>query len=151
MNVILLENVENLGKMGKVVKVAPGYARNFLLPRGLAVAATPGAEKMVAERLVLAAKQDHRRKEAAQVLAGQLVARNLQVTITAKAGEENRLYGSVTARDIAGALAGQASLDVDHHNVLLAEPIKELGDYEVGVKLHAEVQISVKVSVKPVD
>jgi large subunit ribosomal protein L9 len=151
MDVILLENVENLGKMGKVVKVAPGYARNFLVPRGLAVVASPGAKKMVAERMVLTAKQDHRRKEAAELLAAELTKRNLAVVIAAKAGEENRLYGSVTARDIAAALAGQASLDVDHHQVLLAEPIKELGAYEVGVKLHAEVQINVKVTVKPAD
>jgi large subunit ribosomal protein L9 len=147
MDVILLQNVDNLGTMGKVVQVAPGYARNFLLPRGMAVVATPGARKMVAERMVLAAKHDHRRKEAAEVLAGQLVARNIAVTIAAKAGEGNRLYGSVSARDIAGALADQASLEIDHHQIQLDEPIKELGDYEVAVKLHAEVQISVKVSV----
>lgn len=151
MKVILLQNIENLGKMGKVVNVAAGYARNFLLPRGLAVAALPGAEKMVAERMVLAAKHDHRRKEAAEVLAAQFTARNLTLDMPMKAGEENRLYGSVSARDIAGALAAQASLDVDHHQVQLLEPIKELGQYEVPVKLHSEVQVIVKVAVRQAD
>ncbi len=151
MEVILLENVENLGKIGKTVKVAAGYARNYLLPRGLAVKASPAAKKLVAERLVLAAKQDHQRKEAAELLAAQLTARRLAVNLTAKAGEEKRLYGSVTARDIAGALSAQSSLDVDHHQILLDEPIKELGDYEVPLKLHAEVQVIVKVAVRQAD
>jgi large subunit ribosomal protein L9 len=148
MDVILLEKVQNLGEMGSVVSVAPGYARNFLLPRGLAMVASPGARKIVAERLVLASKQDLRRKEAAEALAGKFTTRSQTIMIDAKAAEEGRLYGSVTARDIAGALAEQASLDVDHHHVLLDEPIKELGDYEIPVKLHADVQIIVKLAVR---
>lgn len=148
MDVILLENVEDLGKMGSIVSVASGYARNYLLPRGLAVKASPGAEKMVAERMTLASRQDMRLKEAAEAVAGKFTAANKSIVVTAKAGEEGRLYGSVTARDIAGALAEQASLDVDHHHVLLDEPIKELGEREIPVKLHAEVQIIVRVAVR---
>ena len=147
MEVIMLQTVENLGKMGQVVKVARGYARNYLLPKGLAVEASPGAKKMVAQKMVLASKQDHRLREAAEILAKDLLGKNFAVTITAKAGDQDRLYGSVTARDIGIALAEQKSLDLDHHQILLAEPIKELGEFEVPVKLHAEVQISVKVTV----
>lgn len=147
MEVILLQTVENLGKMGEVVKVARGYARNYLVPKGLAVEASEGAKKMVAQKLVLEAKRDHRAKEAAETLARDLLARDLAVTINANAGEENRLYGSVTVRDIAAALAEQKSLALEAQQILLVEPIKELGEYEVPVKLHAEVQIPVKVTV----
>jgi large subunit ribosomal protein L9 len=148
MDVILLQNIEDLGKMGSIVSVTPGYARNYLLPKGLAVKASPGAEKMVAERMSLASKHDMRLKEAAESRAGKFTAANKTIFITAKAGDEGRLYGSVTARDIAGALVEQASLDVDHHQVLLSEPIKELGEHEIPVKLHAEVQVIVRVAVR---
>ena len=151
MDVILLQTVENLGKLGETVSVARGYARNFLVPKGLAVEASEGARKMVAGKLVLEAKRDHKLKEAAEVLAVELVAKNLTVTIQSQAGEENRLYGSVSARDIVTALAEQKSLDIEHQQIVLDEPIKELGDFEVPLKLHAEVQISVKVAVKAAD
>ena len=151
MDVILLQTVDNLGKLGETVSVARGYARNFLVPHGLAVEASGGARKMVGDKLVLEAKRDHKRKEAAEVLAAELVAKNLSVTIKSQAGEENRLYGSVSARDIVTALAEQKSLDSDHQQIVLDEPIKEIGDYEVPVKLHAEVQISVKVAVQAAD
>lgn len=148
MDVILLETMENLGKIGDTVSVARGYARNFLVPKGLAVEASAGARKMVADKLVLEAKRDHKRKEAAEVLARELVAKDLSVTIDAKAGEEDRLYGSVSTRDIASALADQKSFEVEHGQLVLAEPIKDLGEFEVPLKLHAEVQISVKVAVR---
>ena len=151
MDVILLQTVENLGKLGETVSVARGYARNFLVPKGLAVEASEGARKMVAGKLVLEAKRDYKLKEAAEVLAAELVAKNLTVTIQSQAGEENRLYGSVSARDIVTALAEQKSLDIEHQQIVLDEPIKELGDFEVPLKLHAEVQISVKVAVKAAD
>ncbi|MBD3219862.1 50S ribosomal protein L9, partial [bacterium] len=99
MDVILLKTVDNLGKMGEVVSVARGYARNYLLPQGMAMEATEGARKLVSEKMVLEAKRDHKRKEAAETLAADLVKKDLSVTIGAKAGEEDRLYGSVTARD----------------------------------------------------
>ena len=148
MDVILLETVENLGKIGETVTVARGYARNFLVPKGLAVEASDGARKMVADKLVLESKRDHKRKEAAEVLARELVAKDLSVTIEAKVGDEDRLYGSVTTRDIAAALAAQKSLEVEHQHLLLADPIKDLGEFEVPLKLHSEVQISVKVAVR---
>jgi large subunit ribosomal protein L9 len=149
MDVILLKTMDNLGKLGSTVNVARGYARNYLLPQGLAVEATEGNRKVVAERMVLEARRDHARKEAAETLAASLVAKDLTVTIEAKASEEDRLYGSVSGRDIAAALAEHHGLDLDHHQVVLAEPIKELGEYELAIKLHPEVQVPVKVVVAP--
>lgn len=148
MDVILLQTLDNLGKIGDTVSVARGYARNYLLPQGLAVEASEGARKMVADKMVLEAKRDHKRKEAAETLAAELNAKDLSVTIAAKVGEENRLYGSVTGRDIATALAEQKALEVEHAQLKLDEPIKELGEYEVPLKLHAEVEITVKVAVQ---
>jgi len=147
MDVILLKTLDNLGKMGSVVSVARGYARNYLLPQGLAVEATDGNRKLVADKMVLEAKRDHARKDAAETLAADLVARNLTVTIAAKAGEEDRLYGSVSARDIATAINEKHELGLDHHQIVLDEPIKELGEYELAFKLHAEVQVPFKVVV----
>ncbi|MBD3222391.1 50S ribosomal protein L9, partial [bacterium] len=96
----------------------------------------------------LEAKRDHKRKEAAETLAADLVKKDLSVTIGAKAGEEDRLYGSVTARDIATALGEQRDLEIDHHQIVLDAPLKETGEFEVPVKLHAEVSITVKVNVE---
>jgi len=148
MDVILLQSVENLGDMGQTVSVARGFARNYLLPKGLAMEASDGAKKIVADKMVLEAKRDHKRKEAAEVLATELVAKNLAVTIPAKVGEENKLYGSVTVRDIATALAEHKNLEVEHNQLLLDEPIKEIGEFEVPLKLHSEVQISISVKVE---
>jgi len=152
MDVILIKSVENLGKLGDVVAVARGYARNYLLPQGLAVEATEGAKKMVADKMVLEAKRDHKRKEAAELLAADLVKKDLTVTIEAKVGEEGgKLYGSVTARDIVEALASQKHFDVEHQQLLLDAPLKEIGEFELPLKLHADVQVSVKVVVKPAE
>ncbi|MDY0108733.1 MAG: 50S ribosomal protein L9 [Candidatus Krumholzibacteria bacterium] len=148
MEVIMLQTVENVGRIGQVVKVARGYARNYLLPKGLAVEASEGAKKMVAEKMVLEAKHDHRRKEAAEVLARDLAAKNLTVTIAAKVGDQDRLYGSVSARDIATALAAQTGFSCEHHQIGLDEPIKTVGEFEVPLKLHAEVHVNVKVRVQ---
>lgn len=149
MDVILIKSVENLGKLGDVVAVARGYARNYLLPQGLAVEATEGAKKMVADKMVLEAKRDHKRKEAAELLAADLVKKDLTVTIVAKVGEEGgKLYGSVTARDIVEALASQKHVEVEHQQLLLDGPLKEIGEFELPLKLHADVQVSVKVVVK---
>lgn len=148
MDVILLKTLENLGKVGETVSVARGYARNFLVPKGLAVEASEGARKMLADKIVLERKHDHKRKDDAEALAAALVAKDLTVTITAASGGEDRLYGSVGARDIAAALGEQKSLEVEHQQIVLDEPIKELGDFDVPLKLHPEVQISVKVAVR---
>ena len=145
MKLILREDVENLGKGGELVDVKPGYGRNFLLPRGLAVAANP---KNVREL-------DHQRKiadaKAAKLKASaQAVAKRLQetpVTLKRKVGEQDKLYGSVTALDIVEALAVRG-LQLDRRTIDLAEPIKTVGDFEVPVKLHREVIGTAKVKVE---
>jgi large subunit ribosomal protein L9 len=142
MDLILMQDVENLGNMGDEVSVSPGYARNYLIPRGLAVLATDGHRKMVQDHMRLATKRDELRKTSAEELAGKLG--ELSCTISVQAGEEDKLFGSVTARDIAAALSS-ADLEVDHKQIVLDEPIKQLGVYSVAVKLHAEVDVPAKV------
>jgi len=148
MDVILLKTVENVGKMGEVVTVARGYARNYLLPQGFAVEASEGAKKMVSEKMVLEAKRDHKRKDAAEVLAAEYVKKGLSVTIAAKVTEDDKLYGSVTTSDIAAALAEQKDLTVEHQQLVLEAPLKELGEAEVPLKLHSEVQVMVRVLIQ---
>ena len=144
MEVILREDIDNLGNRGEVVKVAPGYARNFLLPRRLAVAATDANRKIVEQE-----RQAHLRKEAklaseAQDLAKLLSGVNL--TIARKAGENDQLFGSVTAADVADALAAQ-KYTVDRRKIQLDEPIRSLGEHKVPVRLHKDVTAEVNVNV----
>ena len=144
MEIILREDVEKLGNRGQVVKVAAGYARNFLLPRKLAVAATESNKKIVEQE-----RQAHLRREAkeqgdAQALAQLLAAGEL--TISQKAGENDQLFGSVTTADLAAAFEKQG-YTIERKKILLAEPIKSLGDYKVGVRLHREVTVEVPVHV----
>jgi large subunit ribosomal protein L9 len=144
MEVILREHVDNLGRRGEIVKVADGYARNYLLPRKLALLATPGNRRQIErERAKLEAKEAEERK-VAETLAARLGA--VEIVITRKVGETEALYGSVTASDIAEALAAQG-LDLDRRKLQLAEPIKQIGDVDVPVKLTRDVIASVKVKV----
>ncbi|MFO7608710.1 MAG: 50S ribosomal protein L9 [Candidatus Krumholzibacteriia bacterium] len=144
MDVILMQNVDNLGPMGKTVSVAAGYARNFLIPKGLAVPATDGHRKLVELHLVKEAKKDQEHKAAAQTLAGGLG--TLACTITALADDEDKLYGSVGPRDIA-VLLPQDKVQIDHHMIVMDEPIKTLGEHTVQVRLHHEVRVEAKVTV----
>lgn len=144
MEVILREDIDKLGQRGQMVKVAPGYARNFLLPKRLAVAATDANKKIVEQE-----RQAHLRREAkiqadAQDLAKLMAA--VEVTITQKAGESDQLFGSVTAADIAAALEKQR-YSIDRKKIQLDEPIKTLGDFKVTVKLHRDVSIEIPVHV----
>ena len=144
MEVILREDIEKLGTRGQVVKVAAGYARNYLLPKRLAVAATASNKAIVEQE-----RSAHLRKEARVVADAQDLARlmaNVTVTISQKAGENDVLFGSVTAKDIADAL-DQQGYKIDRRNIQLAEPIKQLGEYKVPVRLHREVTIEVPVTV----
>jgi len=144
MEVILRENLDNLGVMGDVVKVKPGYARNYLLPRGLAVLAnTKNVTALEHEKRVIAEKA-RKAMEAAKGLVGQL--EKVSLTIRAKAGEEDKLFGSVTAMDIAEALR-EAGHEVDKRKIVIEEPIKRLGTYSVSVKVAPDVAASVKVEV----
>jgi large subunit ribosomal protein L9 len=144
MEVILREDIDKLGSRGQVVDVAPGYARNFLLPRKLAVAATAANKKIVEQE-----RQSHLRKEARLKSEAEELARLLNgvtVTFAQKAGEHDQLFGSVTSKDIAEALERQ-NFHVDRRKVMLEEPIKQLGEHKAPVRLHREVTAEVTVVV----
>ena len=144
MEVILREDVEKLGSRGEVVKVAPGYARNFLLPKRLAVAATESNKKIVEQE-----RQAHLRKEAKLISEAQDLAKlmlGVAITIKQKAGEADQLFGSVTSKDIADALAAK-NYSIDRRKIQLDEPIKQLGEYTVPIKLHKDVTVDISVLV----
>ena len=146
MKVILKQDVEKLGKAGEVVKVAPGYGRNYLIPQRIAVEATPGNIKVVEMERIAHARRDQREKESASLLAGDIV--KLTATIQRKTGEGGSLYGSVTALDIADFLAAH-KIDVDKRKIQLEEPIKTVGEYAVPIRLHREVTVPIRVIVEP--
>ena len=144
MDIILREDVENLGSRGDMVKVAAGYARNFLLPRRLAVAATDSNRKIVEQE-----RQSHLRREAkAEGEAAELgkLVSAVSITIARKAGENDQLFGSVTAADIADKLAAQ-NYSIDRKKIQLEEPIRTLGEHKVSVRLHKNVSVDVTVNV----
>jgi large subunit ribosomal protein L9 len=146
MEVILREDIKTLGKAGEMVRVKPGYARNFLLPKGLAYEATEGNKKRIAaETKARGARRQAERAEAegyAAKLSGVLV------TLKGKAGEEGKLFGSITGQDIADGLANQGHV-VDRRKIELEHPIKTVGFHTVSVRLHPEVHAEVRVSVVP--
>ncbi len=145
MKLILREDVENLGKGGELVEVKPGYGRNFLLPRGLAVPANPKNVRDLEHQKSVAAAKAAKLKASAQAVAKRLA--DTPVTLKRKVGEQDKLYGSVTALDVAEALASRG-LQIDRRSIDLAEPIKTVGDFDVPVKLHSEVVGKVKVTVQ---
>jgi large subunit ribosomal protein L9 len=144
MKLILREDVYNLGKGGELVEVKAGYGRNFLIPRGLAVLANPKNIREVEHQKAVAAAKAAKLKASAEAIAKRLS--DTPVTLKRKVGEQDKLYGSVTAMDVAEALAARG-LDIDRRTIDLSEPIKTLGDFEVGVKLHSEVIGKAKVKV----
>ena len=144
MRIILQENVEKLGNRGQVVEVADGYARNYLLPRKLALPASEGNLKRLEKIRGSLAKREATERESAQKLAEMLAAAT--VTVARKAGENDQLFGSVTSADIAEALAAQG-YTVDKRKIELEDPIKLIGEYTVPVKLHHDVSATVKVVV----
>jgi large subunit ribosomal protein L9 len=144
MEIILREDIDNLGTRGQVVKVAEGYARNFLLPKKLAVAATDSNRKIVEQE-----RQAHLRKEAKEVGEAQELAKlvgAVTVTISRKAGESDQLFGSVTAADISDALTAQ-KYNVERRKIQLDEPIRTLGEHKVTVRLHRDVTAEITVNV----
>jgi len=145
MKVILKQDIDKLGKSGDVVKVAPGYGRNYLIPRHIAVEATPGNLKITELERIAAARRDQRDKSAASLVAKELV--KLVVTIQRKSGEGGTLYGSVTALDIADFLITH-KIDIDKRKIQLEDPIKAIGEYQVPVRLHREVSVPLKVVVE---
>ena len=143
-NVLLREDVDNLGARGEIVKVKSGYARNFLLPRKLAVEATPGNVKQIeAERGALL-KKEAKERAGAEAQAGQMG--GLRLNFERKVGEHGLLYGSVTAMHIADAIK-EKGYEIDRRRVHLSEPIKETGEFTVAVRLHREVVVEIPVTV----
>src|SRR3977135_2031392 len=144
MQVILREHVDNLGRRGEIVKVADGYARNFLLPRKLALLATEGNKKQIERERGKVVVKEAEEQKVAEAMAERLGA--LEISIAKKVGETEALYGSVTTADIAEALAAKG-FELDRRKLHLAEPIKRLGDVDVSVTLHPDVTAHVKVKV----
>lgn len=145
MNIILIEDVDNLGLAGQVVTVAAGYARNKLIPGQLALEATPSNLKMLEKKRAEYEIRAKKEKERAAELAEKIEA--VRLTISQKAGEKDKLYGSVTSMDLAAALEEQG-LDIDRRKIKMTEPIKTLGEFEVPVKLHTDVTANLKVIVE---
>lgn len=144
MEVILLDSIHKLGDRGNVVKVKPGYARNYLFPRKLALPATEANRRVFQENERTLIKRDMQAMEAARAAAAKLA--GAAVSITVQVGEEDKMYGSVTTLDIFRELQ-EKGYELDRRQIQLDEPIKQLGEYTVNVRLHREVMAPVKVSV----
>ena len=144
MEVILREHVDNLGRRGDVVKVTPGYARNYLLPRKLALAVTENNKRQIEREKRLAEARDMEEKAAAEAVAARLTA--IDVQIARRVGENDTLYGSVTSQDIAQSLKDKG-FDIDKRKIVLSEPLKALGETTVPVKIHRDVTAQVRVKV----
>ena len=142
--VLLKSDVDNLGTGGEVVKVRAGFARNFLLPRGLALPATAGNLKNVEELKRQAAERAKVERDQAEELAKKVS--GLTLKITRAVGDEGKMYGSVTSKDVADAVA-QAGVTLDRKRIVLPEPLKQLGSFDVAVKLHHDVTTTIKVEV----
>lgn len=147
MKVILRADVEGVGKRGDICDVADGYARNFLVPKGLAMASSPKAEAQAAAMRRARDARDARDRAAATDVATTLVP--TVITVSAKAGGEGRLFGSVTTTDVAEAVAAQTGVELDRRQLHLDEPIKTTGTHLVMAKLHPEVEFPITVEVSP--
>ena len=145
MKVVLRADVDNLGNKGDLVEVADGYARNYLVPKGLALKASRGAEKQAESMRRNRDARDRRDREAAEAIATQLSGRT--VTVTARAGEGGRLFGSVTSADIADAVQRDFGIEIDRRKLGLDEPLKELGTTELPLRLHSDVVAALTIEV----
>jgi large subunit ribosomal protein L9 len=144
MKVILMEDIKKIGKMGQIVDVANGFARNYLVPKGLAVEANTKNIRSVEHEKKIVHEKARKLKDSAQDLSSKISA--MTITIKAKAGEEGKLFGSVTTMDIAEALNSEG-IEIDKKRISLEEPIKRLGSYFVSVKLHHEVSVQLNIQV----
>ena len=144
MEVILREHVDNLGRRGEVVKVADGYARNYLLPRKLALLVTAGNRRQIEHERAKYEVKEAEEKKIADAMAERLA--NVDIAIARKVGETEALYGSVTSSDIAAALAAKG-FELDRRKLQLAEPLKRIGEFDIPVKLHRDVTAHIKVKV----
>lgn len=148
MKIIFIKDIPNIGQKGEIKEVASGYARNYLIPNGLAYEATPGRLKDLKMREGTKAQKTAREVKEAQNLAERISGKT--VTIKVKAGEEGRLFGSVTSADIAGALSS-SGIKIDKRKIDLTEHLKALGSYSIHVKLHPEVSVPINVLVEKTD
>ena len=146
MQIILTDDVANLGRRGDIVSVANGYGRNFLIPKGLALPATEGNRRVVEEQRVALSKKDTQFKEAAEVVAADLSKHH--IVISRKSGDTGVLFGSVTTKDIGEVLAG-GGYQVDRRKISLEHALKAIGNFHVEVALHSEVKVQLLVSVAP--
>ncbi len=147
MQVILMQDVEKIGRRGDIVDVSRGYIRNFLAPRGLAEVATPAKMEEARRQMEEAEERDRRLAERAGEIAATL--NKSVITIEARTGEDERLFGSVTAANIASAIERARGIRVDRRRIRLSEPIKSLGTHQVPVQVHGETEATVKVIVVP--
>jgi large subunit ribosomal protein L9 len=146
MEVILREHVDNLGRRGDVVKVADGYARNFLLPRKLALLVNDQNRRQIERERKVADARELQERQDAEAVATKLAA--VEIVLARRVGEHDTLYGSVTSADIADALA-EKHFDIEKRKIVLAEPLKQVGEFEVPVRIHRDVPAHVKVKVVP--
>ncbi len=146
MKVILKENIDNLGSRGEIVDVADGYARNFLLQKKLVLIATPGNVRQWEEKAVIIQQKKEKVKFKAQKIADKL--KEAKVTLLREKGEEGKLFGVITSQDIVEEIKKKFKIEIDHRKVDLKEPIRVIGVKEVFLKLHPEVEISLKIEVK---
>ena len=144
MEVILREHVENLGRRGDVVKVADGYARNFLLPRKLALSVTEQNRKQIERERKVAEARELAERQDAEAVAQKLAA--VEIVLARRVGEHDTLYGSVTSADIAEALA-EKQFDIEKRKIVLPDPLKQVGEFEVAVRIHRDVPAHVKVKI----
>ena len=147
MKVLFKKDVEGVARAGQVKDVADGYARNFLIPRGLAVAATPAALKQVAERQAATARKVADEEQTARALKGRLEAQPL--VVHARAGTQGRLYGSVTNADVVEAVRRQLGTTLDRRDIEIPEPIRQVGTYKATARLHRAVTASLTLDVRP--
>ena len=147
MQVILRQDVDKIGRRGEIVDVSRGYVRNFLVPRGLAEMATPGKLEEVRHEMEEAEERDRRMAERASEIAE--ILNKSVITIEARTGEDERLFGSVTAANIASAIERAREVRIDRRRVRLDEPIKSLGTHQVPIQVHGDIEASVKVIVVP--
>jgi large subunit ribosomal protein L9 len=145
--VVLRDDVENVGRKGDLIEVTDGFARNFLVPRGLAMKATKGVVQQAEAMRRNREARDSLDREAAQALADRLSGQRIE--LRARAGEGGRLFGSVTSTDVVDAVRAQTGVELDRRKTQLAEPLKELGAVEVPVKLHSDVEVTITVDVVP--
>jgi large subunit ribosomal protein L9 len=147
MKVVLRDDVENVGRKGDLIEVTDGFARNYLVPRGLAMKATKGVVQQAEAMRRNREARDAREREAAQALAGQLAGQRIE--LRARAGEGGRLFGSVTSADVVDAVRTQTGVALDRRKTQLTDPLKELGPVEIPVKLHTDVEVTLTVDVVP--